>query len=697
MKRSVRVWSMLSAVLILIACLGGLKLVGATANGSADPVNSNWLMYGLTSDDHRFSPLKQIDEQTVGKLGLVWSEELDTTRGLEATPIVEDGVIYTTGSWNVVIAMDAKTGKTMWKYDPALDRSGAYFICCDTVNRGLALYHGKVYEGLLDGRLIALDKHTGAVVWSTQTTDAMKAYTITGAPRIAKDLVVIGNSGAEYGVRGYFSAYNPETGKMAWRFYTVPGDPANGFESKDIARAARTWKGDSWKNGAGGTVWESISYDPVLDLLYFGTGNATAWYRALRGGGDNLYTACILAVHAGTGKLAWYFQPTPGDNWDFDATQTLVQADLKIGGRARKVLMQANKNGFFYVLDRKTGEFLSGAAFVPGITWATGLDAKTGRPSEIPGVGDAKPTLISPHPLGAHNWQPMAFSPATGLVYLPAKSWTQMVHLPDVRWKYDPNQGNEGIGGSADIGVLNAQSASQPDTTGELLAWDPVAQRAVWRTKSPVVENGGVLATAGNLVFQGRADGILAAYRATDGKQLWAFDAGTGIMAPPITYTVDGVQYVTVMAGWGGAAGLFNPPGQGPVKPGYGRILTFAVGGTAKLKVPIFGHKGPPPMPELTLETLHATQQMVQHGGTVYVSQCMLCHGVNAVAGPLPDLRYSSKATLEALDRIVLGGALAPAGMPSFQKILNPEDVKDLQAFLVSRAQESAEQTPPVK
>ena len=405
-------------------------------------------MYGRTYDDQRFSPLNQINEQTVARMGLVWSHELDTTRGLEATPIVEDGVIYTTGSWNVVYAMEAKTGKILWQYDPAIDRSRAYFLCCDAVNRGVALYQNKLFEGTLDGRLIALDKHTGTIVWSTQTTDVAQAYSITGAPRIAKGMVVIGNAGAEYGVRGYISAYDAETGKMAWRFYTVPGDPAHGFETKDVARAAKTWTGDKWKNGAGGPPWDSIGYDPALDLLYFGTGNATAWYRALRGGGDNLYTACIVAVRASTGELAWYFQPTPGDNWDYDATQPLIQADLNIGGRIRNVLMQANKNGFFYVLDRKTGEFISGAAFVSGVTWATSLDPKTGRPIEIPGLDGAEPTIISPDPFGAHNWYPMAFHPATGLVYIPAKTGGQMVHAPDLKWKYDSNAQNLGLDAS---------------------------------------------------------------------------------------------------------------------------------------------------------------------------------------------------------------------------------------------------------
>jgi len=675
---------MVLAGLFILVSFSGPKTIDDPKLRSADQDSGDWLMYGRTHDDHRFSPLKQVNEQTVGKLGLVWSRELGTTRGLEATPLVENGVIYTTGSWSVVFAIDAKTGKILWTYDPKVARERAYFFCCDVVNRGVALYQGKVYVGTLDGHLIALDEHTGAPMWNVATVDITKPYSITSAPRIAKGLVVIGNAGAEYGVRGYISAYDTETGKLAWRFYTVPGDPAKGFESKAMETAAQTWKGEGWKTGGGGTPWEGIAYDPALDLLYFGTGNGTAWYRALRGGGDSLYTACILAVHANNGELAWYFQTTAGDNWDYDATQPLIQADLKIRGRARKVIMQANKNGFFYVLDRETGEFISGTAFVGGISWTSGLDPKTGRPVESPGYADGKPVMVSPGPDGAHNWNPIAFNPATGLVYLSAKSGTQMVHAADPKWKYDPNRGNLGFDSSYD-GPLYAKLGSMPEPVGEMVAWDPVARKAAWRVKTPVLVGGGTLATGGNLVFEGRADGVLAAYRATDGKQLWSFDAGTGIMAPPVTYTVDGVQYLTVMAGWGGTPGLFNFPGSGPVKPGYGRILTFTLDGAATLKAPAFGRKDPP-VPALAN---NAPPQVVHEGSLLFSEHCMECHGVNAVAGPLPDLRYSNKETLEGIEGIVLGGSRASAGMPSFKKILDATQVRTIRAYIVSRAWES--------
>jgi quinohemoprotein ethanol dehydrogenase len=574
-----------------------------------------------------------------------------------------------------------------WTYDPKVSRERAYFLCCDVVNRGVALHNGKVYAGTLDGRLIALDQRTGKPVWSVQTTDPTKAYSITAAPRIARDKVIIGNAGSEYGVRGYVTAYDAETGDQRWRFYTVPGDPKDGFESPAMEAAARTWKGKEWwKAGGGGTAWEGMVYDPELDLLFFGTGNASTWYRVLRGEGDSLYTACIVALKANTGELAWYFQTTPGDSFDYDATQPLIQAELAIDNRLRKVLLQANKNGFFYVLDRRTGEFLSAAPFISGITWASGIDVKTGRPIEFPGVADASPKLLSPEPNGGHNWNPMTFHPGTGLVYLPARVGTQMVHVPDKKWKFDPNRDNVGIDGKYE-GPLFAKMAALPSPTGELLAWDPIAQKPAWRAQYPVVDGGGVLATGGNLIFQGRADGIFAAYRATDGEQLWRFDAGTGIMAPPVTYTVDGVQYVTVMAGWGGSAGLMNTPAVGAVKPGYGRILTFAPNGSAKLNATAFGHKSPP----IPVVTAKQNPQTVHRGTLLFNSYCFPCHGLNAVAGPLPDLRYSNKKVLASLESIVLGGTQAAYGMPSFKKILSAREVRTIRAYIISRSQESTQ------
>jgi quinohemoprotein ethanol dehydrogenase len=685
--------AILTAFALLLALVGmapsqASKSMDDARLTSADRDTGNWLMYGRTYDDHRFSPLNEINEQTIAKLGLMWSRELGTTRGLEATPLVENGVIYTTGSWSVVYALDAKTGDVRWTYDPAVPRTRAFFICCDVVNRGVALYRGKVYVGTLDGRLIALDAQSGTPVWSVLTVDPTRPYAITGYPRIANGMVIIGNAGAEYGVRGYISAYEAETGKMVWRTYTVPGDPSRGFESKAMEQAAKTWDGDWWTVGGGGTVWEGIVYDPSLDLLYFGTGNATAWYRDLRSKrqGDNLYAASILAVHARNGELAWYFQTVPGDNWDYDATQPLMQADLTIAGQPRKVIMQASKNGFFYVLDRRTGEFVSGAPFVSGITWASGLDPKTGRPIESStAYAGLQPIIVSPDPGGAHNWNPMAFNPATGLVYLPAKVGTHALHAPDPAWKYNPNNVNIGFDDRYE-GPMLAKLLSLPPPGGELLAWDPVRQRAAWRASYPVVEGGGVLTTAANLVFQGRADGVLAAYRATDGRQLWQFDAGTGIMAPPVTYSVNGVQFVSVMAGWGGADAMLNAPNRGKVKPGYGRILTFALGGTATLTARAFGHSEPP-TPAITM---NASPETVHEGKLLYGANCPICHGLDVVAGPLPDLRYATRTVHEQFEAIVLDGTRSSLGMPSFKDLLSATQVRAIQAYVLSRASEGA-------
>jgi quinohemoprotein ethanol dehydrogenase len=670
----------------LAVSMGACKKSGPSVASSGA---TDWTTYGRTNDEQRFSPLDQINEQNIGQLGLQWSRELGTSRGLEATSVVSNGVIYTTGEWSVAYALDAKTGEILWTFDPKVPRSRARKICCDVVNRGLAFYHDKVFLGTLDGRLIALDAKTGKPVWDVLTVDQSKSYAITGAPRIAKGLVLIGNSGSEFGVRGYVSAYDAETGKLVWRTFTVPGDPARGFESKALEEAAKTWHGQWWVTGGGGTPWDSIVYDPELDLVYAGTGNGTAWYRDLRspGGGDNLYLASIIALRATDGELIWHYQVTPGDNWDYDATQPLMLADLKIGGATRKVIMQASKNGFFYVIDRENGQFLSAKPFVKGITWASEIDLKTGRPVESTlAYQGLKPVLVSPSSDGAHNWYPMAMHPGTGLVYVPTRDGSVMLHAPEKIWKFNPANWNRGeIPGYE--GPLTDKLVAAPAAVGKLVAWDPVAQREVWNATFPVVESGGVLATGGNLVFQGRSDGMLCAYRATDGKKLWQFDAGTGIMAPPITYLVGGVQYLTLMVGWGGAAGIINPPGGGPIKPGFGRVLTFAIGGIVKLDVPRFGHQGPP-SPAIRM---NATPAAVHAGGILFEKYCLYCHGVDAVAGSgIPDLRYATAETHHQFESIVLGGARESRGMPSFRDVLKREQLPAIQAYILSRAAAAA-------
>jgi len=650
---------------------------------------TDWTMHGASSNEQRFSHLSQINEQSISQLGLKWDRELGTTRGLEATPLVSNGVIYTTGEWSVAYALNAKTGEILWVFDPQVPRARARTICCDVVNRGVALYNGKVYFGTLDGRLIALDAKTGTPVWDVITVDQAKPYAITGAPRLAKGKVLIGNAGSEFGVRGYISAYDAETGKLIWRTFTVPGDPARGFESKALEAAAQTWSGQWWIAGAGGTAWDSIVYDPDLDLVYTGTGNGIAWYRDLRspGGGDNLYLASILALRGNDGELVWHYQVTPGDNWDYDATQPLMLADLLIGGVPRQVIMQASKNGFFYVLDRQTGQFISAKAFVNGITWATGVDPKTGRPEESPSAHDGwNAVLVSPSPGGAHNWYPMAFHPGTGLVYIAAREGSVFLNAPDKNWKSNPTLWNRGEDPSYE-GPMVARLLAAPAMTGHLIAWNPVEQKEAWRADMPVVESGGVLATAGNLVFQGCSDGMFCAYRASDGKKLWEFDAGTGVMAPPVTYLQDGVQYITLMAGWGGAAGLANIPGGGPIKRGYGRVLTFSLGASTKLEVPPFGQTGPPTV----AVHMNASPATIHEGNVLYMRYCFYCHGVGVVSGSgVPDLRYATAETHHRFESIVLGGARKSRGMPSFNDALKPDQVRAIQAYVLSQATAAA-------
>ena len=683
---------MLRSTLLPFTASALLTLAVCKSANSSKTVNdsSDWSMHGGSYDEQRFSPLNQINVQNIDKLGVVWSHEFGTARGLEATPIVVDGMIYTTGEWSVVYALDAKSGQVLWTYDPKVPRARALYSCCDVVNRGVAFYQGKVYVGTFDGRLVALDAKSGTPVWDVVTVDQSKPYSITGAPRIGRGMVFIGNAGSEYAVRGYLSAYDAETGKLVWRTYTVPGDPVRGFESKALEKAAKTWRGEWWKAGGGGSPWDTIVYDPQLDLVYTGTANGIAWYRALRGEGDNLYSASILALRAKDGELVWYFQPTPGDNWDYDATQPLMLADLQLGGRTRKVIMQASKNGFFYVLDRETGEFLSAKTFVP-ITWATGVDAKTGRPIESPTAYDgAKPVIVSPDPNGAHNWYPMAFSPATGFVYVPARTGTTRLHVPDMGWKLDPRRSNRGNDTGYE-GPLAEKALVAAHPVGKLIAWDPVQQREVWHADLPGLESGGVLTTAGNLVFQGRSDGIFVAYGATDGKKLWEFDAGTGIIAPPVTYLLDGVQYVTLMVGWGGGSAINNIPGKGSTRPGFGRILTFALGANAKLEIPPFGHHGPP-KPAITM---HASQASLHEGRSLYALHCRACHGNNAASDTgVPDLRYATAEVHKQFEAIVIGGAREPRGMPSFKDLLSVDQVHAIQTYVLSRSAESAH--PPV-
>ena len=641
----------------------------------------DWIAHGRDSGEQRFSPLDQINAENASKLGLVWSYDTNTTRGLEATPLVVNGVMYTSGSWSKVYAIDAKTGKELWVYDPEVDGKFGARACCDVVNRGVAVYKGKVIVAALDGRLIALDGGTGKPVWETVTVDQDKPYTITGAPRIANGKVIIGNGGAELGVRGYVTAYDAETGEEAWRFYTVPGDPSKPYESPALEQAAETWGGSGWWDvGGGGTCWDSFAFDPELNLVYIGVGNGSPWDPHLRGDGtgDHLYLSSIVAVDADTGRMAWYYQTTPGDAWDYTATQHMILADLMIGGRQRKVIMQAPKNGFFYVLDRATGEFISAEPFVE-ITWATGIDPTTGRPIENPEArkyDDKSGQLVIPGPQGGHNWQPMTYSPKTGLVYIPAqdnamyyqrrKDW---VHAKTTETTAPWNTGT-------DFGARPDRPLRFPPPRGFLLAWDPITQKSRWRVQHQFMWNSGLLSTAGDLVFQGHGDGRFVAYHAESGESVWEVNTGGGLIGTPVTYRVDGVQYVSIMAGWGGAgwytgALQYQPPG---------RILTFAVDGRAKM--PEFE----PPKVELTVIEEALDPQAIRRGAQLYSSfSCGACHGgPTGPRGPIINLAYSDESVFDEYEGIVLGGDYLDMGMPSFEGWLDEDQLKDIRSYVIA-------------
>ena len=662
-----------------IANIDGARII------NADSEPENWLAHGRTYDEQRFSPLKQINAGNAADLGLAWYWDTGTSRGLEASPIVVDGVMYSTGTWSVVWAHNAKTGELLWTFDPEVPRAHGVYACCDVVNRGVAVWKGKVYVGTIDGRLIAIDAEAGTQVWSTQTTDKGRAYTITGAPRIIKDKVLIGNGGAEYGVRGYVSAYDAATGEQAWRFYTVPGNPADPYETKALEEAAKTWRGDEyWKVGGGGTVWDSMAYDPELNLVYIGVGNGSPWNRYIRspGGGDNLYLSSILALNPDTGEYVWHYQTTPGDSWDYTATQHMILADIEIAGAMRKVLMQAPKNGFFYVLDRESGELISAEAYVP-VQWATHVDKETGKPVENPEAQYANDLkTIQPGPLGGHNWHPMSYNPGTGLVYIPALG-LEFKYAQDNAFKYDPKSWNLGID------FIHQAPSSNPDeliaalqgVAGHLAAWDPVTQTEKWRVDHSQSWNGGVLSTAGNLVFQGRADGYMAAYNAANGDLVWEHLVNIGIIAPPITYMIDGEQYIAVVAGWGGAFGLTSGvPRHKSNSMREGRILTYKLGGKVQLPAPNVAFFDIPEPP-----ASDAPPEQIAHGERLYHENCAVCHGPGVTSSSsLPDLRYMSQETHKIWDAIVRGGAYTDRGMVSFSHALDEQGSKNVHAYVIA-------------
>jgi quinohemoprotein ethanol dehydrogenase len=662
--------------------------VASGAARGAQNGDREWPLYGRNFEETRFSPRSQINASNVEKLGLAWEfngfvVRGRTHRGNEASPVVADGVMYFSGPWSIVYAVDARSGELLWKFDPQVPGQWVRSACCDAVNRGVALWEGRVYVATLNGFLIALDAKTGILIWRTDTfvdRGAMN-YSSTGAPRVAGRNIVIGNGGAEMGARGYVTAFDLKSGKMAWRFYTVPGDPSKGpDESPEVSLARRTWSKESrWDLGGGGTVWDSMVYDPSLGLLYLGVGNGMphpVWTRS-PGGGDNLFLASIVALDVNTGHMRWYYQTTPGDSWDYTATQNMILADLVIGGKTYHVLMQAPKNGFFYVLDRVTGKLLSANAYST-VTWASAVDLKTGRPV----VSDqsnysARRKAIWPSQAGGHNWMPMSYSESEHLVFVPALDAGMlfgMVPGKDVHFRLGANnQGDE-------VGWAPAADGQAPVLQSVLKAWDPVAGKIIWQTPPMPFWSGGVLSTATGLVFQGSADGRFSAYDAKSGRELKSIDTGTGIMAGPISYELDGVQYVAVLAGIGGVINSIGyPQGSAALKfENSERLFVFKLGG------------GPVRLPAARVREMQELPRTATAGaatldrGRGLFSRCAACHSFRGAPNGYPDLWNLSPGVHSAFEPIVLKGALSYAGMPSFGDVLSEDDVRAIQAFIIA-------------
>lgn len=652
----------------------------------ADP--GNWLSHGRTYSEQRYSPLDQINRDTVKELGLGWYYDIEVERGMEATPIVVDGRMYTTSAWSIVYALDAKTGKELWRYDPKVPKSWGPNACCDVVNRGVAAWGDKVYVGTIDGRLVAINAADGTKAWEVNTIDRKWPYTITGAPRAVKGKILIGNGGAELGVRGYITAYDAETGKQAWRFHTVPGNPKDGFENEALKKAAETWKGEWWTMGGGGTVWDSMAYDAELNQLYIGVGNGSPWDRDKRspGGGDNLYLSSIVSLNPDTGAYNWHYQTTPGDSWDFTATQHIILMDLEIEGKKRKALVQAPKNGFFYVIDRTNGEFISANNYVP-VTWAEGVDKKTGRPIEAKNArypDPEKPNFQFPGPFGGHNWHPMSYSPKTGLVYFSAQE-LPFVYKKNTDFEFKLKQWNLGVRFSAASLPEDPAEVQKllPLLKGRLLAWDPVKNEKRFAVEHPGPWNGGVLSTAGGLVFQGTPGGEFAAYADDTGEKVWSFKADTGIVAAPMTYQVDGKQYLAVSVGWGSVFGLIIPGQQRSIS----RVLVFEVGGKEKLKprTALADSRAWPA--EADMPAFTGTKEQVAIGKEAYLSRCVWCHGDAAMSGGvLPDLRMLDKKKHELFSKVVLEGIYSKKGMPSFTGVLDEKEVEAVRQYIIKRA-----------
>jgi len=672
--------------LVLSGVLAGLNVAVLAGTPGEYPANAgaaaNWANHGGGVDESGYSRLEAINSRNIERLGLAWSMDLPGEVTLEATPLAVDRVLYFSGSYSGVYAVDGSNGKLLWKYDPEIWRvAPAKQGQGMPVHRGVAYDNGRVFIGTLDGRLVALDAKTGTPQWTVDTLPANTFHSITGAPRTFNGKVIIGNGGADAAQRGFVTAYEQSTGKQLWRFHTTPGKPEDNAGDAAMEMAAKTWGGEYWKvGGGGGTVWNGITFDPELNRIYLGTGNGGPYNPRVRspGGGDNLFLASIVALDADTGKYVWHYQVNPGESWDYKATANMITATVTIDGRPRKVLMQAPTNGFFYVIDRETGKLIS-AEKTGKVTWAERIDLATGRPVEAPDIRYEKgETILWPSMLGTHNWQDMSYNPLTGLVYIP---YMQLA----ARYSTDVKPGELNFGGIK----LEPWKADAADGTGAVLAWDPVAQRPRWKVPLETIWNGGTLTTAGLLVFHGAGDGWFSAYDAADGRRLWRFDAGLGIVGAPISYAAGDTQYVSVLVGYGGTTAALSSVLNAGWKYGAQprRLLSFALDGK---------HSLPPSAPrDFTVNAvddpaLVLDEKAVAMGRSLAI-MCIACHGQNMVGAgsPGPDLRESRLAlSAGSFWSVVHDGTLAQRGMPAFP-MLNREQVDGLQAYIRAAAREA--------
>jgi quinohemoprotein ethanol dehydrogenase len=659
----------------------------------------NWLAHAGAYPDWYYSALAQINATNVHRLRPAWVFELDTSRGQESTPLVVDGTLYVTTAWSKVFALDARTGSTKWKFDPKVPGPAGYKSCCDVVNRGPAVYLDKVYISTIDGRLIALDADTGVPAWSVQTVGPGKMYAITGAPRVMQGKVIVGNSGGEMGARGFVSAYDASSGALRWRFYTVPGGPgkaADGAASDSAldAIARPSWRGNSYEAGGGGQVWNAITLDPRFGQLYIGTANPFPWNPRFRSaeGGDDLFTDSIVALDANTGRYRWHYQEVPNDAWDYDAAEDMILVNTRIRGKKQSLLMQAAKDGFFYVLDRRSGKLLSAAPFVGGITWARGID-RAGRPQADPrsSYTDA-PFTVSPGPAGAHSWRPTSYNPLTGLVYIPASETSfRFIGTPDYRFTAGVDDLGIIKGGPAPLpaAAAGSHSSSVARSVDYLLAWNPLAQRRVWRVAT--TGGGGILSTGGNLVFQGQhrneTAGELVAYRADTGARLWGYSTPNAFLTGPIAYRIGDEEYLAVVTGAGGSADLISRGSNSVLLPSAGKLIAFKLDGTAMLSP----DAPPAPMPRSVSGTQKpegGSEEAIRDGSLLYARYCSRCHARDLRShNVIPDLRRAAAATdASAWKAIVLDGALEGAGMIGWRRFLSESDAEQIRAYVTAEA-----------